>query len=153
MEHRRYSRKDAIAYIARVDEERRQWSRFLFNAEWDDPLVYDAVINLSRMSLHASRELVVRLSQQEEFKPTTASLKAMQDLALSSRVMAKLATDIRTRGEKLQVVADGGFVTVSGTTQSPDLLAAIPDVVRRVSGVQGLHSRARLLREGQEVAA
>ena len=153
MEHRGLSRKYAIAYIERVDEERRQWSRFLFNAEWDDPHLYDMVISLSRMGIDSACEVVVRLSQQQEFKPTAASVKAMQDLALSSRVSAKLATDVRTAGGNLQVVADGGFVTVSGTTHSPDLLGAIPDVVRQVSGVQGLHSKARFLREGQEVAA
>jgi hypothetical protein len=153
MEHRHLGRKDAIAYIERVDAERRQWSRFLFNADWDDPGVYDATINLSRMRLDSACELVVCLSQQDKFQPTKASVKAMQDLALSSRVSARLATDTRTRGVTLHVIADGGFVTVSGTTHSPDLLAAIPDVVRQVSGVQGLHSRAQLLRGGQEVAA
>lgn len=151
MEHQHLVRKEAIAYIERVDAERRHWSRFLFNAEWDDPLVYDMTINLTRMSVGAACEVVVRLSQQVEFKPTAASLKAMQDLALSSRVSARLATDARTRSADLHVVADGGFVTVAGTSQSSALLAAIPEVVRRVDGVQGLQSKARLLREGQEV--
>jgi cytidylate kinase len=153
MEHQRLDRKEAMAHIERVDEERRQWSRFLFNAEWDDPRVYDMTLNLSRMSVDSACEMVVRLSRQEEFKPTPSSEKAMRDLALSSRVSAKLVTDVRTRGADLHVVADGGTVTVSGTTQSSDLLAAIPEVVRQVSGVQGLQSKARLLREGQEVSA
>jgi cytidylate kinase len=151
-EHRQLGRKDAIAYIERVDEERRRWSRFLFNAEWDDPQVYDAVISLSRMSVESACEVVVELSRQVEFQPTAASVKAIQDLALSSRVSARLAMDPRTGGAELHVAADEGFVTVSGTTHSSELLAAIPEVVRRVSGVRGLQSRARLLREGQEVS-
>lgn len=151
-EQRQYSRKEALAYIARVDEERRQWSRFLFDAEWDDPLVYDAVVNLSRMSVAAACDLVVGLSRREEFQPTAASTRAMQDLALRSRVSAVLATDRRTQGANLHVVADGGLVTVSGTTHSLQVLAAIPVVAGQVSGVQRVDSQAHLLGEGQEAA-
>jgi cytidylate kinase len=149
---RQFSREEAIAHIGRVDEERRQWSRFLFNAEWDDPLVYDTVLNLSRMGVEAACDMVVALSRRKEFQPTAASTRAMQDLALRSRVSATLAIDPRTRGSHLQVAADGGLVTVSGTTQSVSLLAAIPDVVGQVSGVQRVESNARLLREGQGAA-
>jgi cytidylate kinase len=152
MEFQRMGRKDATAHIQRVDEERRRWSRFLFHTEWDDPLVYDMVINLSRLSVESACDVVVRLGQQEAFRPTAASVKAMQDLALSSRVLARLATDVRTRDATFHVEADDGFVTVSGTSHSSNLLAAIPEVVRQVSGVRGLQSKARLLREGQEIS-
>jgi cytidylate kinase len=150
MEHRHLSRKEAIAYIEQVDEERRRWSRFFFNAEWDDALIYDMVINLNRMSIESACQVVVRLSQQKEFQPTAASIRAMQDLSLSSRVFARLAMDWRAAGTSLHVEADEGFVTVSGTTHSSELLEAIPGIVRQVSGVRGLQSKARLLREGQE---
>ena len=65
------------------------------------------VINLNRSSIDSACEAVVRLCQQKEFKPTANSVKAMQDLALSSRVSARLATDVRTAGATLVVVATG----------------------------------------------
>ncbi len=56
---------EAVAYIEKVDKERRQWIRFLFDVEWDDPNLYDVVLNLSRVSLGTACETVARLTEQD----------------------------------------------------------------------------------------
>ena len=98
---------EALAYIEKVDRERRQWVRFLFGVEWDDPDLYDVVLNLSRMSAGTASETVARLTEHEEFMATAESRRAMQNLALASRVRAKPAIDSRTRDVEIEVVADG----------------------------------------------
>jgi len=148
MRHQGLARKDAVAYIDRVDKERRQWTRSVFDVEWDDPTLYDVVLNLSRMSAATACEMVVRLAEREEFQPTAASMKALRDLALGNRVAAMLARDERTRGTDLEVTADDGIVSVKGTTQSPTLLAAVAAVARDVDGVKEVRSAVRFLREG-----
>jgi cytidylate kinase len=148
MQQQHLARPDAMAYLERVDKDRRQWTRFLYDVEWDDPHLYDVVLNLSRISLSAACDAVVHLAAQAEFRPTVASLKAMEDLALSSRVSAELARDPRTRGATLQVVADDGVVTVIGTTQSPEVMGAVPIVVRQADGVKDVRAEVRFLREG-----
>ncbi len=35
----------------KVDKERQRWIQFLFEVDWDDPYLYDIVLNLSRTSL------------------------------------------------------------------------------------------------------
>jgi cytidylate kinase len=77
-------RKEALAHIEQVDKERREWTRFLFEVDWDDPSLYDVVLNLSRMSLETACETVAHLTERPEFQPTAASLKALEDLTLSS---------------------------------------------------------------------
>lgn len=134
------ARKDALAYIERVDRERRDWTRFLFGVDWDDSRLYTLVLNLSRMSLEAACETAARLTQQAEFQPTTASRKAMEDLALRSRVAAALALDFRTRGADLQVSADGGIVTITGTTRWSEVAEAAPVLARRIEGVKEVRS-------------
>jgi hypothetical protein len=129
------AREDALAYIEKADRERRDWTRFLFEVDWEDARLYDLVLNLSRMSLHAACETVVQLTEQDEFKPNPASLKAMEDLTLHSRVAAALAMDFRTRGADLRVTADDGIVTVTGRSRWPEVADAVPVVVRRVEGV------------------
>jgi hypothetical protein len=136
-------REDAATYIGKVDKERREWTRFLFDVEWDDPHLYDIVLNLSRIGLETASEMVVRLAGSEEFKPTARSVKAMQDLALSSRISAVLATDVRTRSADLTVTADDGHVTISGMTGSRTVMDAIPLVVRQTEGVKEMHNEVR----------
>jgi osmotically-inducible protein OsmY len=132
--------KDAIAHVEKVDEERREWTRFLFGVDWHDPRLYDIVLNLSRMSLATACETVATLTERDEFKPTAASVKAMQDLTLQSRVSAALAMDFRTRDANLSVTADGGIVTITGTTRWPEVVGAVPAVVRQVDGVKEVRS-------------
>jgi cytidylate kinase len=132
---------EALAYIEKVDKERRQWVRFLFGVEWDDPQLYDLVLNLSRMSLGTACETVARLTEFEGFRPTKESLGAMENLTLASRVSATLAMDPRTRDVQLEVVADGGIVTITGQTRAPAADEAIEAVVRKVDGVTEVRSK------------
>jgi osmotically-inducible protein OsmY len=75
-------------------------------------------------------------------------MKALRDLALSNRVAARLARDPRTQAATLEVTADNGVVTATGTTQSPALLEAVAIVARDVDGVREVRSAVRYLREG-----
>jgi cytidylate kinase len=140
MQQQNLARQDALAYIEKTDKERREWTRFLFEVDWEDPRLYDVVLNLNRMSLDTACETVARLTERTEFQPTAASRKAMQDLAISSRVSAALATDFRTRDADLKVTADDGIVTITGATQWPEVADAVPPVVRKVDGVKEVRS-------------
>jgi cytidylate kinase len=145
MEQQHLSREGAAAYVEKVDKERREWTRFLFDVEWDDPHLYDIVLNLSRIGLETACETVVRLAGDEEFKPTAASVKAMRDLTLGSRVSAVLATDARTKSADLRVTADDGRVTITGMTGSRAVLDAIPLVVHQVEGIKDINNEVRTI--------
>jgi cytidylate kinase len=132
-------RKDALAYIEKVDKERREWTRFLFAVDWDDPHLYDLVLNLSRMSLDTACAMVTQLTERAEFQPTPASLKALEDLTLHSQVSAALATDFRTRDAELTVTVDAGMVAIIGRSWWPEVANAVPAVVRQVAGVKGIN--------------
>jgi cytidylate kinase len=153
MRHQGLSRKDAVAYIDRVDKDRRQWARSAFDVEWDDPTLYDVILNLSHMTVETACEMIVRLTERQEFQPTDVSTTALRNLALSNRVAATLARDPRTQAATLEVTADNGIVTVTGTTQSPALLEAVATVAREVNGVREVRSAVRYLREGSSGTA
>ena len=143
MQTQNLSRKDALASIEKVDKERREWIRFLFDVEWEDPSLYDAVLNLSRMSLDTACDTVAHMTEQPEFTPSATSVKAMHDLALSSRVAAALQRDARTWGADLRTAADGGTVTISGTARFPGDEETIASVVRQVEGVKEVRCELR----------
>jgi hypothetical protein len=135
-----HTREAALAYIEKVDQERREWVRFLFGVEWDDPLLYDLVLNLSRMSLDTACAAVIQLAARPEFQPTPESAKALRDLVLRSRVEAALAIDPRTRDARLTVKADDGVVDVSGEAPWPDGVDAVTLIAQQVEGVRTLRS-------------
>lgn len=132
--------KEALAYIREVDRARRQWVRLLFDLEWDDPHLYDVVLNLSRMRLATACETMAHLTDRHEFKPTGKSLQTMQDLALASHVSAVLASNTTTKEAALHVVAADGIVTITGRAECAAVVKAVPFVVRQVTRVKEVRS-------------
>ncbi|HTX53326.1 MAG TPA: cytidylate kinase family protein [Candidatus Baltobacteraceae bacterium] len=138
MEQRQLAEAEALAYLDRVDQKRRDWTRFLFGVDWEDPTLYDIVLNLSRLPVEAAADTVVGLTKQPEFQ--LDSLQAIEDQALRHRVLAALALDYRTRGADLEVTAQDGTVTIIGTTHWQEVLEAVPLVVRDIAGVQDVRT-------------
>ncbi len=145
MQRRHLWRHEALAYIEKVDRERRQWVRFLFDVDWEDPRLYDLVLNLSRIRIATAVEAVTHLTERDEFKPTAESLKAMRDLALTSHISALLGSDPRTKGNALRIVAADGIVTITGTTYWPEVEEAVHSLVRRVEGVKEVRAEIEIL--------
>jgi cytidylate kinase len=136
MERMHLKRDEAIVHIDRVDKERVKWTRFLYGIEWGDSSQYDVVLNLERISVDGACETIIRMAQLDDFKMTPQSQKAFEDLALSSTVWATLVKDEQTRPASVQVVANGGIVTITGKASSGKVVNAIPHVVQAIEGVK-----------------
>ena len=135
MERQHMTGHEAEVYIRKVDNERRKWTRFLYGVDWDDPANYDIVLNLEHLGLEGACDLVVRTARLEQFQVTSESREAMEDLALSSFVVAALASDERTAEADLRVQAKQGVVTVEGLVKRSEEVTSVPEVLRNVEGI------------------
>jgi cytidylate kinase len=134
----------AESYIRRVDREREKWTQFLYGVGWEDPRNYDVVLNLERLDIQAACATVVHLAELDVFQPTQQSLAAMENLALSSLVLAALARDERTRDGTFRVQAAAGVVTVEGMVRVAEIAESVPAVVGAVDGVKDLVNNVAL---------
>jgi cytidylate kinase len=135
-EQMKCGREEAIAYIEKVDKKRRKWAQFLYGVEWDDPSLYDVVLNLDRMSVDSACLSLSRMVEMVEFQITPSSRKAQEDLLLACAVWIALAKDERTKTAFVNVAADGGKVTVRGNAGSGKTVDAVSSVAREVQGVK-----------------
>jgi cytidylate kinase len=140
MEQENLTREEAVVAIEKVDSERVKWTRFLYGVEWQDPSLYDVLLNLARLSISGAVETLLRMAELDDFQPTAASQKAFDDLLLSSRVWAELTRSGRTKGASVRVQADGGKVTITGSAGREGSLEAIPMVAMSVEGVTEVKS-------------
>lgn len=127
--------RQAEAYIKKVDEQRRKWTRFLYGVAWEDPSNYDIVLNLEYLGISGACAAIVRLTELEQFQPTVESRRALENLALQSLVLAALARDERTRDADFRVRAEDGVVTVEGVAKLPEMAESVREVVAGVEGV------------------
>lgn len=132
--NRRISRKEAIAFIEKADEDRQKWTRFLHGVNWEDPALYDAVLNLEQMTLVDATDVICALAQSSCFQPTPETRADLDDLAVSSAVKAKLATHPATCDLQFEVTAKAGVVTIKGGIDHPEQMKVIRGVAREVPG-------------------
>ncbi|MBN1627485.1 MAG: cytidylate kinase family protein [Deltaproteobacteria bacterium] len=131
---------EAVAYIEKTDNERNKWARFFYGIELGDPNLYDAVFNLQRNTIDDVCELVVRMTEFEQHKTTEASLKALYDFKLASRVWANIAKDKHTRSAPVNVFADNGTVSITGNVGSEKTVEAVTQVASLVKGVMKVNN-------------
>jgi len=114
IEKNKLTQEDAIKYIEKVDEQRREWTKFLYNVDWTDPSLYDIVINLENFTLDTAGSMIMYALNQPEFKDTPEKHKIIENFALSCQIKAKLALNERTKGIDLEVETDEGKARIQG---------------------------------------
>jgi len=134
-----YDRKQAIAYIEKMDEERRKWTQFLYGVDWRDASLYDLVLNLEQMSLEEACDVIATASRLKCFAATAETRRALDDLARAAHVKASLAMNPATADLQFAVVAQNGSVSIKGDIVSPGQIKTIGGIVRAVPGVREVH--------------
>ncbi len=138
MQRMNVSRKQAKQYIEQVDEDRRRYSRFLYNVDCDDPSRYDVVINAAHLAVDNSASALMHLAQLPEFQLTPALNQKIHDLLLESKCKLAIYQDERTRGVKVTVNAEKGNISVTYIPRHGKKAEAIPSVLERIEGVRSL---------------
>ncbi len=126
---------EALAYIHRMDSDRKKWTHYLYGVDWGDPTLYDVVLNLEYMDIDEACDIVAAAVKQKCFEQTPESQTAMEDLALASKIRANLAINPSTANLEVEVVAHGGAVAINGRLGSQEEITEVEQIAWKVSGV------------------
>ncbi len=138
MQRLNMTRDAATAHLQRADQHARRWVRYLYGVDLADPGLYDIVFNLETLTVTQSSDVIVGLLRERCFLETAESRAAMEDLALASRVRARLVLTKQTSDLEVETVARRGNVSISGTLLSSEQLARARVVALDVPGVTGV---------------
>ncbi len=133
-ERMRLGRPEATAYIAKMDDQRSKWTKYLYGVDWEDPSLYDLVLNLQKLSVEQAGRIVAGIVMEGGFELDATQKAAMDDFVLATRVRAALARDPMTNNLEVEVQSRAGRVTIKGDfcEQNQDLqrvAAAVPNVL------------------------
>ena len=120
MERENMSKEAAEEHVGQVDEKRGRWTRFIYGVDWQDPQLYDMVLNLDLMTLESACQAIVALAGRPEFGIPAEGRGKLKGFALASRVRLLLARSPESRALDLQVEANEGSVILRGS--APELL-------------------------------
>jgi len=108
------SEQEAIKHIEQLDKNRTLWTKFLYNVDWQDPALYDTVINLEVLSLDTACSMIEKGVQQPEFQDTPERKKIVDAYSLACQIQLKLAQDDRTRGMQIDVKVSDQVARING---------------------------------------
>ncbi|RJQ57106.1 MAG: cytidylate kinase-like family protein [Desulfobacteraceae bacterium] len=137
MDRNNFTRKEAMAFIRKLDNQRKKWSKHLYGVNpWDNSL-YELVIQLGKISQEDAVEIICHTAKLDRFKTTPESQRAMEDLYLSAKVRAALI------GKKpdVRVAVQNGEVFIRATAPEAKAFEVnqnIQSIAEKVEGVRGL---------------
>jgi hypothetical protein len=132
------SEDDARDYIQRVDEERVRWARFVYGRDIRDPGQYDLCINMEKADENAVCDMLAYFVRHEAFRPTPASLAALDDLMLSTRVLSELVLHPETYELEVGAKSRKGTVLLEGPYLEEKQLERVLELAHVVPGVKAV---------------
>lgn len=127
---------DAATQLTRQsDRERAARVKFLYHMDWDDPMLYDLLLNTERVDVEEGVRVIRQAIEAPRLQPTEASRGALRDLSLTVRAKAALLVDGQTRLLPLAVSCRNGEVVLSGVVPHEGLRKVAEEAVARIDGV------------------
>jgi cytidylate kinase len=91
MHQRRISQEAAKKLIHRSDHEQGGFFRFAFHMDWNNPSLYDLIINTGQIGLDLTAEIIMHAARSDRMKTCSlAAVGAMERLRLKKRAHAAL---------------------------------------------------------------
>lgn len=143
------SAEDASSLIDRTDHDREAFIKFAFGVDWDDPDLYDLVINMDKLSLDLAVETVVRVARSEEIKACSIdAMRQIETMALKSRLEAAIMEAGLAYGHTISIsieVPEPGVAQLSGFVEDQASLDKAQKVVESVPGVRKLVNHLKVV--------
>jgi cytidylate kinase len=83
--HHRMTSKAAEEFIHNVDEDRRRWVKLMYQADVEDPSLYDLTINLQAVSLETACEVIKEAAAQPQYEVTDEVKRRLGEFAAQCR--------------------------------------------------------------------
>jgi cytidylate kinase len=135
----------AEAEIQRSDQANATRMHDQFGVTWNEPVLFDMVLNTDRLSVDTCVQMIKSLLQRPEFAETDASRALLQGMALSARVRAALRADAATGGVDITIDSTDGHVNLRGIVADEAEKAAAARVAAGVPGVSSVDDQLRLM--------
>lgn len=138
------NRKDAKRLIEKLDDARIKWSNFLFGIDTRDPKLYDLILNVERLTLSGSCDVVCATAKLKRFHKTQESQERMHDAILAAKVRAAISSDTSIRNAQIKLKVKDKCVEIWGTVQYLEDADKIREIVLKQPCVEDIDTKFRV---------
>lgn len=148
---RGFHREVAIKAIHRSDHERGAFVKFAFGVDWDNPELYDLVLNMDHLSVDLAVNSVLNIARSEEIKARSIdAMKSLEMMSLTSRVEAALIESGFIYGPLTSIsvsVPEPGKIQLTGFVEHKGNKTKAEEVLKKVKGIESIDNQIRILPE------
>ncbi|NWF56239.1 MAG: cytidylate kinase family protein [Syntrophaceae bacterium] len=137
-----FDEKQAARFLRQSDQDSLGYLQTFFHVNWDDPSLYDLILNTAHLSVETAAQIVTdaALSPDLTGKEDLARDK-MTELALGQKVEAQLMDVLGAEIRNVEVEAKKGTVLLRGAVASAQIRENCEEVVAALEGVQKVENQ------------
>ena len=138
-------RETAIKALHQSDHEREAFIKFAFGVDWDNPELYDIVLNMDNLSVALAADTVMHLARSEEIQARSFdAMRSLEMMGLARRAEAALL-EAGFPASLLSVsVSEPGKIQVGGIVQTESTRTKAEAILKGVSGIESVDNQVRI---------
>jgi cytidylate kinase len=115
------------------DHERECYIRTVYKRDWLNPDDYDMVFDTSQLSYEEIMDRIIKEIPKRDEKKTEESKRKLFQLALTAKVKAAIATDMRVFVPTLEVVSEEETIVIKGVVHNIKEHKIVEDIAREIA--------------------
>ncbi len=125
---------------------REAFIKFAFDLDWDDPELYDMVINMDNLTVDLATDTVLHIARTEEIKSRSMdAMKSLAMLALSRRAEAALIEAGFGPSPLSVSVLEPGKIQISGIVPMESTKTNAEEILKGVKGIESIDNQVRVV--------
>jgi len=142
MEQEAIDEKEAARVLRRNDRDSAGFIRAFFDEDWDDPGLYDLLLNTQKISAGTTSKLIVESNQSPEIKEGEKKTAGkLVDLILFQKVEAALIGILGMGVQSVGIHIEEGIVIFRGEVGSKNDKESCERAVANIEGVKGVRNQ------------
>jgi cytidylate kinase len=143
---RGWQREVAIKAIRRSDHERGAFVKFAFGVDWENPDLYDIVLNMDNLTIELASDIVLHTARSEEIKARSLdAMKSLEMMALTRRVEAVLIeADFSPTSVSVSVL-EPGKIQLTGTVSEQSKKIRAGEILKEVKGIKSIDNQIKVV--------
>ena len=122
--------------IKKADHEQKGFLRYAFKMDWQDPSLYDLIINTEQIGLDMAVKIIVETARSGQMKSCSlTAMEAMEKLGLEKKIRATLLDRGFTLSMLFFDIPAKSTVEIHGFVLSNEEKEEIPRIIRAIPGV------------------
>lgn len=143
---RGFDREAATKALHNSDHEREAFMKFAFGVDWDNPELYDMVLNMDNLSVALAADTVVHLARSEEIQARSVdAMKSLEMLGLARRAEAALVEAGFSPTSFSAAVVEPGKIRVTGTVAAGSTRTKVEEILKGVKGVESVDNALQVI--------